>query len=148
MKLSFKWCLVLFLLVLASWGLGHVYRAATFKLYTESPSRLIDVRGLPFKGVNPHPLDGCLRIYINGKSEGFRSDTWQTTIKWGTDLRIEWRGDDQNGFAILQGGRELMTWAIHGDQADCMSGSNLITYDPHELWMRTGSALPNSEPTK
>ena len=139
---------ILLLLVLLSWGVIHVYRVASFKLYAASPSRQMEVRGLPFKGIGAHPLDGCLRVYVDGQTEGFTGDIWQTTIKWGTDLRAEWRGDDHGSFAILRAGRELMNWQVQGARVVCVSGADLITYDPHELWMRTGSALPGSKPTK
>lgn len=148
MKRTLRWGVALLLPIALALAGIHVYRVATFKLYASSPSRTIEVRGLRFQGVAPHPLDGCLRVYTYGQAEDFANDVWQTTIKWGTDLRAEWRGDEHGSFAILRGDRELMTWTVRHSGAVCIYGSDFITYDPHELWMRTGSSRPSPEASK
>ncbi len=145
MKRPFRWCLFLLAPVLLAWGVIHVYRAATFKMYAFSPSRQVEIRGLRFQGVTRHPLDGCLRVYIYGRTEDFIGGIWQTTIKFGTDLSLEWRGDEHGYIAIVRGDKELMTWSVRDSRAVCTKGRDLITYDPHDLWMRTGSARPGPE---
>ncbi len=128
------------LIVVAVAWLGYVYHQRSFKLFAESPDHRLQVRGLPFKGVQAHPLDRCLRVYTFGLDGHFEGGAWQTTIPWGTDLRIEWV--EPQRFIISRGQLRLMSWTVAGDAASCDLGSDLITYDPHDLWARTGRPTP------
>jgi hypothetical protein len=119
---------------------SYVFQQRSFKLVAMAPDHRVEVRGLPFKGLLPHPLDRCLRVYANGLDEHFEGGIWQTTIPWSTDLKIEWVESQQ--FIISRGQERLMVWSVAGDSASCEIGKNLITYDPHELWRRTGKPIP------
>ena len=119
---------------------SYVYQQRSFKLLAMAPDRRVEVRGLPFKALKPHPLDWCLRVYTYGLEEHFESDVWQTTIPWSTDLEIEWV--EPQRFILSRGEERLMVWSVAGESASCEVGKNLITYDPHELWMRTGKPTP------
>lgn len=118
------------------------WRFRTFQLVSASPDESIEVRGLRFKGVKKHPLDGCLRILVSSQETMLEDGIQQTSILWNTDLSFEWRDRDTTAFSIVRDNDILITWEIQGDRVVCTKGQNLITYDPHELWRRTGNSRP------
>ena len=132
MKFPWKFTILLVILVGLALAVRDFYQSATFKLSSLSPNGENLIKGLPFKGINHHPLDGNLRIYIGG------GEAWQTTIPWGKDLKINWHMNSNDTFSISKNGKDLMTWKIETEGGKCTSGAELITYDPHELWGRTG----------
>jgi hypothetical protein len=138
--------IVVLVLIVAALGLSgltfHAYNVLSFKVRSRSSDQRVEVYGLPFKGVSSHPLDGCLRVYTFALAEGFDGGTWQTTIPWGTDIRVQWDASGRGSFSLCKGGALKMTWNVSGTEATCVFGSDLITYDPHDLWARTGRPTP------
>ena len=117
-------------------------RIRAFKVRSSSGDQQVEVWGLPFKGVSRHPLDGCLRVYASPRRDDLDGGVWQTTIPWGTDLRVLWDTTEPYTFSIYQGDNRKMTWRFRDGSAECVIGAELITYDPHELWARTGKSRP------
>ena len=135
LKFSWKWCIILGVMLLLYREGNSFYRDATFKLQSQSPDGLRSVKGLHFKGVNRHPLDGDLRLYMNG-------NVFQTTIPWDRELRIVWDPANTSTFTLFSGDKMLMVWSLQTATPECTAGSEYLTYDPHELWARTGHPTP------
>jgi hypothetical protein len=135
-------CLLFGVLIVAALLGGRYYSIRTFKVRSRSSDQRVEVWGLPFKGVSKHPLDDCLRVYTFPQGEDLDGGVWQTTIPWGTDLRVSWDATEPHTFSIYQGDSLKMTWRFRGRSAECVIGANLITYNPHELWARTGKPTP------
>jgi hypothetical protein len=143
MKTWFKRLIILTLAASAAlwYAVTHI-RPCNLK--SISPDGLVIVRCLPFKGVNAHPLDGCVRVYIHSQSPSFVGALWQTTVRCDGDIRLVWHNDAKQSFSLFKGENEFMTCGTSGAKPTCTLGSERITYDPHELWMRTGRATPDT----
>jgi hypothetical protein len=141
MKTWFRVLLVTALLLgLSLWYLATHIRPCNLR--TTSPDRVVQVFCLPFQGVSPHPLDRCTRIYISSTVGNSRLRCWQTTIHCDGDIRVSWLNDPERSFTVFKGSTAMMTWRTSGAEPACTFGESLITYDPHELWSRTGPSTP------
>ncbi|MFO1440615.1 MAG: hypothetical protein U1F81_20010 [Verrucomicrobiaceae bacterium] len=109
---------------------------------SSSPDGLVVVNCLPFKGVNSHPLDGCVRVYIQKYSLSSFGAVVQTTVPCEGDISLVWHNDAERSFSVCKGEVRTMTWRTFGEEPTCTFGEDLITYDPHELWARTGRSTP------
>lgn len=146
MKTWPKVLLVLALVSVLAWAAGPVVtrllhvRLRACNLKSLSPDGSVWVYGLPFQGVEPHPLDRCLRLYMPEHA------CCQTNILCEGDLRIVWLNDPDRSFSVFKGEERMMIWRTVGDEPTCTFGAHRITYDPHELWARTGRATPEASP--
>jgi len=136
--------LVLTLAVSAAlwYAITHI-RIRPCNLNSRSPDGMVIVHCLPFKGVKPHPLDGCVRVYIYSQSPSFAGDLLQTTVHCDGDIRLVWHNDAERSFSVFKGEDQMMTWRTSGADPTCTLGGNLITYDPHELWSRLADPSQN-----
>ena len=143
MKTWLKVVLILTLAVSAAlwYAVTHI-RILPCNLHSSSPDGLVIVHCLPFKGLEPHPLDGCVRVYISSQSPSFAGGLLQTTVHCDGDIRLVWHNDAERSFSVFKGENQMMTWRTSGADPTCTLGGNLITYDPHELWNRTGRSTP------
>lgn len=143
MRKSVTTAITISVLVVLTVALVEWYRSANFRLQSVSPDNAVSVKGLPFKGTAAHPLDGDLRIYVDGDSASFASGVWQTTIPWDRNLAITWQVNSDLCFVIERNGRELIRWRINDENVECIAGCDFVTYDPHLLWRTTGEPTPS-----
>ncbi len=108
-----------------------VFMPGRFRLESVSPDKHYRVIGLPFKGSEPHPLDGALRLSIY--RDGSELKKQQTSLPFGRDLKIVWKQPPAPGIDVFKIEKDevtLMTFQVLDQGLRCLGGSDYLEPDP------------------
>ena len=106
--------------------------ALNAQLRDRSPYTEFFALALPFKGRNPHPLDGKLRLFIG--EDTTIQERYQTTLPVSCRTYLEWLPNaTPPTFRIRDQHGTRMVWRMEGRKAVCVEGQEFLTSDPYAV---------------
>jgi hypothetical protein len=96
-----------------------------------SPCKKFSASLLPFRGQDPHPLDGAVRVFLSNREQTF-TDKHQTSLPYTSSTTLDWV-PNATPLTFQIGNRRgtQMLWRIEGQKAICLQGWEFLVPDPY-----------------